>query len=97
MLDSSELWIQGNQENAGYAPPHEAVAPSSFDIHVGAAPDQAPVLDMSTPERLRRLAGHYVNNPESLVNGVYLESGPNGRFQVVITVEIGDILGDTIN
>ena len=52
---------------------------------------------MSVPERLRRLAERYVNDPGSLVNGVYLEPGPGGRFQVVITVEIGDILGDTIN
>ena len=39
----------------------------------------------------------YVNSPESLINGVHLESGPSGRFQVVITVEIGDVLCDTIN
>jgi hypothetical protein len=43
-----------------------------------------------------RPARRYVNNPESLVNGVHLESGPSGRFQVVITIEIGDIIGDTI-
>jgi len=52
---------------------------------------------MSAPERLRRLAGRYVNDPESLVNGVHLEPGPSGRFQIVIAIEIGDILGDTIN
>jgi hypothetical protein len=28
---------------------------------------------------------------------VHLEPGPFGRFQIVITVEIGDILGDTID
>ncbi len=60
-------------------------------------PDQAQVLDMLVPERLRHLAVRYVNNPESLVNGVHLESGPAGRFQVVITVEIGDILGDIVD
>jgi hypothetical protein len=53
--------------------------------------------DMSVPERLRRLAGRYVSNPNSTVNGVYLESGPSGRFQVVIIIDIGDILGDTTN
>ena len=52
---------------------------------------------MSVPERLRRLAGRYVNDPESLVSGVHLETGPGGRYQVVITIEIGDILGDTVN
>ena len=62
-----------------------------------AARDQAQVLDMSVPKRLRRLAERYVNDPGSLVNGVHLEPGPGGRFQVVITVEIGDILGDTTN
>jgi hypothetical protein len=51
---------------------------------------------MSAPERLRRLAERYINNPESFVNGVHVEPGPSGRFQVVITVEIGDILGDNI-
>jgi hypothetical protein len=54
-------------------------------------------LDMSVPERLRRLAGRYINNPDSTVNGVHLESSPSGRFQAVITIDIGDIPGDTIN
>jgi hypothetical protein len=96
-LYSSELWLQENQENAGFAPLQEAEILSSFEIQTSAAPDQAEVLDMSVPERLRRLAGRYVNDPESFVNGVYLEPGPSGRFQVVITIEIGDVLGDTIN
>jgi hypothetical protein len=96
-LYSSELKLQENQKNAGCAPLQEAVTPSSFEIQTGAAPDQAQILDMSAPERLRRLAGRYINDPESLVNGVHLEPGPSGRFQIVITIEIGDILGDTIN
>ena len=54
------------------------------------------VRDMSVPERLRRLAGRYVNNPDSMVSGVHVESGPSGRFQIVITINIGDVLGDTI-
>ena len=53
--------------------------------------------DMSVPERLRRLAERYVNNQISTVNGLHLESGPSGRFQIVITIDIGDILGDTVN
>lgn len=52
-------------------------------------------LDLSVPERLRRLAGRYINNQDSIVSGVHLESGPSGRFQVVITIDIGDVLGDT--
>ncbi len=63
---------------------------------MGTAPDEG-ALDLSVPERLRRLAGRYVDNPDSTVNGVHLESGPSGRFQVVITIDIGDILGDTAN
>ncbi len=63
---------------------------------MGSAPNEG-VLDLPVPERLRRLAGRYVNDPDSTVNGVHLESGPSGRFQVVITIDIGDILGDTAN
>ena len=59
--------------------------------------NDAQAVDMSVPERLRRLARRYVNNPESLVNGVHLEPGPSGRFQVVITIDITGILWDTIN
>ena len=52
--------------------------------------------DISVPERLRRLAGRYVDNPDSTVSGVYVESGPSGRFQIVITIDIGDVLGDAL-
>ena len=68
-----------------------------LQVQTAAEPDEARDLDIPISERLRRLAGRYVNNPESLINGVHLESGPSGRFQVVITVEIGDIIGDTID
>ena len=60
------------------------------------APDED-AQDMTVPERLRRLAGRYVNNPDSTISGVYVESGPSGRFQIVITIDIGDVLGDTTN
>ena len=93
----SELWLKGNQENAGWAPLQEAVAPSSFEIQTGAAPDQAQVLDMSARERLRHLARRYVDDPVSLVSGLDLEPGAYGQTQVVIIIDIGDILGDTIN
>ena len=63
---------------------------------MGTAPNEG-ALDLSVPERLRRLARRYVNNPDSTVNGVHLESGPSGLFQVVITIEIGDVHGDTMN
>jgi hypothetical protein len=63
---------------------------------MGTAPNEGGV-DLSAPERLRRLAGRYVSNPDSTVNGVHVESGPSGRFQIVIRIDIGDILGDTTN
>ena len=47
---------------------------------------------MSVTESLRCLASRYINNPESLINGVRLEPGPSGRFQVVIMLEIANIL-----
>jgi hypothetical protein len=92
-LGPVELELQQNQENvnAGYAPLPEAA------IQNGPVHNEAQAIDMSVPERLRRLARRYVNNPESLVNGVHLEPGPSGRFQVVITIDITNILGDAIN
>lgn len=92
-----ELEIQQNQENvnADHAPPPEAVGPDP--LQNGAMPSEVQAIDMSVPERLRRLARRYVNNPESLVNGVHLEPDPSGRFQVVITIDITDIIGDVIN
>ncbi len=90
----AEPSLQMYQENAGNAPLHEVVVPPQ--VQTGSAPNEG-ALDLSVPERLRRLAGRYVSNPDSTVNGVHLESGPSGRFQVVITIDIGDVLGDTIN
>ncbi|KAH9970928.1 hypothetical protein BJV74DRAFT_889459 [Russula compacta] len=86
----SQAGYQWNQENAGYAPPYEAGGPIQVQTDIG--PDQTQVIGLSVTESLRRLAGSYVNSPESLVNTVRLELGPSGRFQVVITVEITDIL-----
>jgi hypothetical protein len=85
---------QQYQENAGYAPLHEVVDPPQ--VQMGMAPNEG-ALDLSVPECLRRLAGRYVSNPDSTIVGVHLEHGPSGRFQVVIAIEIGDILGDTTN
>jgi hypothetical protein len=93
-LGLAEPFLQQYQETAEYAPWHEAV--DSLQVEMGTAPYEGG-LDLSAPERLRRLAGRYVNDPESLINGVHLEPGPSGRFQIVITIEIGDILGDTID
>ena len=86
--------LQQYQENAGYTPLHETVDPPQVQMDMGRSEG---ALDMSVPERLRRLARRYINNPESLINGVHLEPGPSGRFQVIVTIDIDDILGDNIN
>jgi len=93
-LDPAEPSLQQYEENVGYAPLYEAAGPPQ--IQIGTAPNDG-TLDLTIPERLRRLARSYVNNQDSVVSGVHLESGPSGRFQVVITIDIGDILGDTAN
>ena len=90
----AEPFLQQYQGNPGYAPLHEVVDPPQVQMDM--APNEG-ALDLSAPERLRRLAERYVSNPDSTVNGVHLESGPYGRLQVVITIDIGDILGDTNN
>ena len=90
----AEPSLQQYQENVGYKPLHEVV--DAPQVQMGTAPNEG-ALDLSVPERLRRLAERYINNPDSTVNGVHLESGPSGLFQVVITVDIGDILADTTN
>jgi len=86
----AEIQLQLNQENADYAPPHEAAGP--LQVQSSAPRDQTQVFDMSVTDSLRHLAGRYVNNPQSLVNAIRLEPGPSGRFQVVIIVEIAGIL-----
>jgi hypothetical protein len=87
----AEPSLRQYQENAGYTPLHEVVDPPQ--VQMGPAPTEN-AFDQSAPERLRRLAERYVSNPDSTVNGVHLEPGPSGRFQIVITIDIGDILGD---
>ena len=84
--------LQQYQENVGHAPLHEVVDPPQVEMGTALNRD---AVDLSVPARLRRLAGRYVSNPYSIVNGVRLEPGPSGRFQIVITIDIGDILGDS--
>lgn len=88
----AEPSLQQYQENAGYAPLREVVVPPQ--VQMGTAPNEG-ALDLSVPERLRRLARRYIDSRDSTVDGVHLESGPSGRFQVVITIDISDVLGDT--
>jgi hypothetical protein len=93
-MGQAEPSLQQHHENAGYAPLHEVVVLPQ--VQTGTAPNEG-ALNLSVPERLRRLTGRYVSNPNSTVNGVHFESGSSGLFQVVITIDIRDILGDTIN
>jgi len=53
--------------------------------------DQAQCFDLAVSESLRRLAGRYIDNTETLVNTVRLEPSTSGRFRVVIVLEITDI------
>ena len=40
---------------------------------------------------LRNLAGRFLNNPDTLVNMLWIEPGPGGRFVVRIELELADI------
>lgn len=62
-----------------------------FQAQASARPDQAQRFDLAVSESLRRFAGRYINNRETLVNTVRLEPSTSGRFRVVIVVEIADI------
>lgn len=74
------------QDNFGYPPVPERAGP--FDV--GLVP--ASILNASIAEGRRRLAGHYINNPDVYVSMIRLEPGQSGRFQVIIVLEMADIL-----
>ena len=96
----AEPSLEQYQENFGYERLPDVLdgrqVAKTAPVQMGTAPNEV-AIDLSAPERLRRLAGRYVSNQDSTVNGVHLEPGPTGRFQVVITIDIGDILADTTN
>lgn len=48
--------------------------------------------DVSIAESRRRLAGQYLNNPNAYVATIRLEPGLSGRFEVIITLEMTDIM-----
>ncbi|KAI0289539.1 hypothetical protein B0F90DRAFT_1793546 [Multifurca ochricompacta] len=81
--------LQGNG-GFGYAPHYTAPVPT------GAFPNewlhQAPVPSEPVAELLRQLASHYLHHPDSLVDMVRMEPGNTGRFKVVITLQLADIL-----
>jgi hypothetical protein len=57
----------------------------------GVQPHAAPPADMPPANGLRNLAGHFLNNPDTLVNMLRIEPGPGGRFVVWIELELADI------
>ncbi|KAH9018661.1 hypothetical protein EDB84DRAFT_1518741 [Lactarius hengduanensis] len=54
-------------------------------------PDPAPPAHMLPVNGLRNLLGRYLNNPDTLINVVWIEPGPGGRFKVWIALEMADI------
>ncbi|KAI9450799.1 hypothetical protein BJY52DRAFT_1226998 [Lactarius psammicola] len=85
-----EQWVDpqavGIQDNFSYASVRERAGPSNARLL------QAPTLDVSIAEGRRRLAGHYLNNPDAYVSVIRLEPGAFGQFQVIITLEMANIL-----
>ncbi|KAH9165926.1 hypothetical protein EDB89DRAFT_2233138 [Lactarius sanguifluus] len=57
----------------------------------GIWPHPAPRANVPQANGLRNLAGRYLNNPDTLVNVVRIEPSPDGRFEVWIVLELGDI------
>ena len=57
-------------------------------------PHQPPFAlpSQSTTVNLRRLAGRYLNHPDSQVDMVRMEPGSAGRYKVVIVLEMADFL-----
>jgi hypothetical protein len=49
---------------------------------------RAQIIDASIAEGRRRLAGHYLSNPDAYVSTIRLELGPSGQFQMIITLEM---------
>ncbi|KAI9449331.1 hypothetical protein BJY52DRAFT_1420050 [Lactarius psammicola] len=75
----------GIQDNFGYAPVPERAGPPNVGLL------HASILDASIVEGRRRLAGHYLNNPDSYVSMIRLEPGPSGQSQVIIVLEMANI------
>ena len=73
-----------------------------YDAHFPAAdpaeafpdvrPYPAPPADMPPAANgLRNLVGRFLNNPGTDVNMLRIEPGRNGRFEVLIALELADI------
>ncbi|KAI0306194.1 hypothetical protein B0F90DRAFT_1696957 [Multifurca ochricompacta] len=81
--------LQGNG-GFGYAPQYTAPVPTG--AFPNEWPHQAPVPSEPAAERFRRLASRYLHHPDSLVHMVDIELDNNGRFKMVITLQLADIL-----
>ncbi|KAH9059885.1 hypothetical protein EDB87DRAFT_1618965 [Lactarius vividus] len=85
MIVPNRAWAQfRGQDN--FAPVNESAGPPNLRLA------QALTLDASIAESRRRLAGRYLNSPETYVSTIRLEPGPSGQFQVIITLEMTDIV-----
>ena len=87
----SNYFVQHVQENHDGYGPHFAPAdpPEAFP---GVRPHPAPPADIPPAANgLRNLAGHFLNNPGTLVNMLRIVPGPNGRLEVWIALELADI------
>ena len=73
----------------GYVPQHNAPDPvqSAFPhSHWVLTPNQAGA------ENLRRLASRYLHHPDAQVAMVSMEAGAAGRYKIVITIGLHDVL-----
>ncbi|KAI0306186.1 hypothetical protein B0F90DRAFT_1696878 [Multifurca ochricompacta] len=81
--------FQGNG-GLGYAPQYTAPVPTG--VLPNEWPHQAPIPNEPAAERFRRLASRYLHHPDSLVHMVDIELDNTGRFKMVITLQLADIL-----
>ena len=82
----AEVLTKRVQDNIGFAPTQERAGPPNIGFPWAQAPDA------SIAESRRRLASRYLNNPNAYVATIRLEPGPSGRFEVIITLEMMDIV-----
>ena len=88
--------VSFRQENREYAlfpypPPYLAPDPARVAFpHLFV--NQVPAPDQPGAERLRRLAGRYLNQLDSQVGRLCMEPVAAGRFKVVIELETSDVL-----
>ena len=89
-LFETNHFLQGVQANYdGYGAHFPSADPP--EVIPGVGPHPAPPMDVPPAANgLRNLAGHFLNNPGTLINMLRIEPGPNGRFEVWIALELAD-------